>query len=494
MGKAKILEAHGEGRYTIQVVEARERAESAKRQAEARIVERQDRIRDLDDRIAVAQSRVNRAAEEQDSAIRDFQAGGSGLTQSDLSDLAKDVVEAAGDRDRLITEKRAAEMLMASDRATVARVDALPPLREMQAWCADYTDDLEGEVATAEVPGEIGQIVIKPSFAGNAWSPVEDGAMQPALAATPASTFYNLAMLPGWQKWRPTFRTATIDSIDGNTCDITLDAAHSSQQGLGVNASRGYSGVPIMYMDCDGDAFDVGDAVLVAFSGDHQNPVVVGFKEGPKVCCQPGVLGVSPSSGDPWMVLDEFGNEAITGGPSTKWRIIDGDGNITHSGGVTGRPDGSYRLAGLPEEVPTSLQEVVSEVRYARDDSRWEGDVMGVLSFPTRPEFAGGRWYRMDVYVFTSGDVSRSSWYNDSIDSGGAPVLPDFLPPYSEVAYYKDGWEGIFQKGGAIEYRKDGEQLFLEKGCMTGSGIKWPDDNRSAARSGHSIPERGAAP
>ncbi len=78
--------------------------------------------------------------------------------------------------------------------------------------------------------------------------------MQPALSGTPASVFYNLAMLPGWQKWRPTFRIATISNIDNDLCDISLDVATSSHQGLNVNAQASYSGVPIMYMECNGAA------------------------------------------------------------------------------------------------------------------------------------------------------------------------------------------------------------------------------------------------
>jgi hypothetical protein len=286
MGKARILEAHGEGRYTIEIIEARERAEVAKQEAEARIQTLRANITSLKQRIASAQATVNQAAAEQDAAINHYQQdmAEEGQSSINLEAFSSDLLEAARHRDALQAEHRTHELRIAADEALVARINALPPLRQMQAWCADYTEDLSGEVATAEVPGEIGSVIIKPGFEGNAWSAAEDGAMQPTLASTPAATFYNLAMLPGWQKWRPTFRTATLTRLDGDSCSITLDATTSSQQGLGVNAQSSYSNVPILYMDCNGSAFEEGDQVLVAFAGNVEGPTVVGFEQKPREC------------------------------------------------------------------------------------------------------------------------------------------------------------------------------------------------------------------
>ncbi|BBI51122.1 hypothetical protein HORIV_35430 [Vreelandella olivaria] len=208
----------------------------------------------------------------------------AGESSVNLEAFAGKLLEAVSQRDALRAELRSKELRIAADEALVARVNALPPLRQVQAWCADFTEDLSGEVATAEVPGEIGNVIIKPGFEGNAWSATEDGIMQPTLASTPAATFYNLAMLPGWQKWRPTFRIATITSLQDDTCSISLDATTSSQQGLGVNARASYSNVPILYMDCNGSAFEVGDQVLVAFAGNVEGPTVVGFEQAPKAC------------------------------------------------------------------------------------------------------------------------------------------------------------------------------------------------------------------
>ncbi|MFI8748836.1 hypothetical protein ACIGG6_02355 [Vreelandella lionensis] len=287
MGKARILQALGEGRYTIEIIEARERAEVAKQQALARITQLQTQVNALTQQINAAQSAFATAVNEQNAAIAQYQQemAEEGRSSINLAETAEKVMTTAGERDKLRVEQRSLEVRIKADEALIARINSLPPLRQMQAWCADYTDDLSGEVATAEVPGEIGSVIIKPGFEGaNQWSATADGAMQPALASTPAATFYNLAMLPGWQKWRPTYRTATITSIDGDTCSITLDAATSSQQALSVNARSSYSGVPILYMDCNGAAFEQGDKVLVAFAGNINGPTVVGFESAPKMC------------------------------------------------------------------------------------------------------------------------------------------------------------------------------------------------------------------
>ena len=287
MGKARILQALGEGRYTIEIIEARERAEVAKQQAQARIIQLQTQVNALTQQINAAQSAFTAAVNEQNAAIAQYQQemAEEGSSSINLAETADKVMATAGERDKLRVEQRSLEVRIKADEALIARINSLPPLRQMQAWCADYTDDLSGEVATAEVPGEIGSVIIKPGFEGaNQWSATVDGAMQPALSGTPASVFYNLAMLPGWQKWRPTYRVATITSIDGDTCSITLDAASSSQQRLNVNAQSSYVGVPILYMDCNGAVFEQGDRVLVAFAGNVEGPTVVGFESEPKVC------------------------------------------------------------------------------------------------------------------------------------------------------------------------------------------------------------------
>jgi len=157
----------------------------------------------------------------------------------------------------------------------------------VSAWCADLTENLSGEVATAEIPGERTSIIIRPGYVGRAvYSPSRDGYLSPALALSPAETFYNLAMKPGWQKWMPTYRYGEITALEGDVCSVSLEGATNSETGLGVNQAESLSGIPIEYMSCNGAAFAIGDSVLVEFRGqDWNNPVVIGFKTDPKPCC-----------------------------------------------------------------------------------------------------------------------------------------------------------------------------------------------------------------
>jgi hypothetical protein len=158
----------------------------------------------------------------------------------------------------------------------------------VSAWCGDLTEDLGGNVGTIEIPGERGIVQIQPGYEGGAaYNITRDGQLQPAAASTPAGTFYNLAMLPGWQKWMPTYRHGVISNIDtdNDTCDVALDAATSSQQGLTVNQAGSLTGIPIEYMSCNSIAFENGDSVLVKFEGQEWSGAkVVGFKEEPKSC------------------------------------------------------------------------------------------------------------------------------------------------------------------------------------------------------------------
>lgn len=164
----------------------------------------------------------------------------------------------------------------------------MPEDPTVSAWCADLTEDIAGDVGTIEVPGERGVVQIQPGYEDNStYDSTRDGQLQPSIASTPAATFYNLAMLPGWQKWKPTYRYGVILNIDtdANTCDVKLDEVESSQQNLNINQELNLTGISVSYMSCDSIAFEDGDSVLVKFEGQTWDGAqVVGFKDNPKPC------------------------------------------------------------------------------------------------------------------------------------------------------------------------------------------------------------------
>ena len=140
-----------------------------------------------------------------------------------------------------------------------------------------------------------------------------DGQLQPAASSNPWATFWNQALLPAWQKWKPMYRLGEILSLSGDTCTVRLDAAHSSQQNISVNRAATLYGVPIQYMECNGAAFSVGDRVVVEFRyHDQTKPLVIGFEREPKQCGYYHGIIITPCSslspegwgdplnGDPW--------------------------------------------------------------------------------------------------------------------------------------------------------------------------------------------------
>lgn len=196
----------------------------------------------------------------------------------------------------------------------------MPDNPTITAWCADLTEDLSGDVGTIEVPGERGQVVIQPGYDDNAvYDANRDGQLAPSLNNTFEGLFYNLAMLPGWQKWKPTYRFGTISNLIGDTCDVVLEPAKSSQQSLDVNQTATLTSVPIEYMTCDGSAFSNGDNVVVEFVDQNwSDPKVIGFKDNPVTC------GVTTGSAEFDGALEQY----ITIPDSPDWAIV-GDQNFT---------------------------------------------------------------------------------------------------------------------------------------------------------------------
>lgn len=124
------------------------------------------------------------------------------------------------------------------------------------AWCADRTEDLSGNVGTIDTDGIPGVPIIQPGWDANAvYDSDRDGLIQQVQAGAPEATFWNLAMLPGWQKWKPTFRIGEITSLDktDNKATVVLAPGLSGQHPWGkdinVNVEETLPDIPVRYMD-----------------------------------------------------------------------------------------------------------------------------------------------------------------------------------------------------------------------------------------------------
>ncbi|MFZ3044267.1 MAG: hypothetical protein WA151_00005, partial [Desulfatirhabdiaceae bacterium] len=149
-------------------------------------------------------------------------------------------------------------------------LESLPDDPIVSAWCADLTENLSGEVATIEPYGEYNdeRTLIRPGYDNrHIYNADRDGQLQFVKAMTVAQAFYNLAMLPGWQRWMPTYRIGEITAIDheANTCNLTLETVRSSQQRLLISGWPTLTGVPFEYMTCNSAAFEVWDKVVIEY-------------------------------------------------------------------------------------------------------------------------------------------------------------------------------------------------------------------------------------
>lgn len=207
------------------------------------------------------------------------------------------------------------DLELANIETRLDELEAIPKEKRGPFWCADYTTDIDAdrEIGTCEVPGEygkIGEVVIRPGFRDAAldWNQTRDGYITPVQALSSAGTFYNLAMLPGWQVYKPTFRFGTITKLnDDETIDVELIAPKiSSQQSIEVTPrpipgefeeeeppSTTLKNVEVEYMDCNKEAFLVGDEVLVEYQDQKaEKPRVIGFRKEPRPC---GLRFLTPS-------------------------------------------------------------------------------------------------------------------------------------------------------------------------------------------------------
>lgn len=185
-------------------------------------------------------------------------------------------------RDMLLFRQKSIEKRKAQIEAAIEGGDP------QEMWCADLTEDLSGEVDTLEVIGAPNTILIQPEGTSNLTHNGTAGKLSKVMAMSPAQCGLAWALLPGWQKWRPTYRVGTIHSIDygADTGSVTLDEAVSVAQGLDINQAGELESIPVEYMTCDANAFEDGDRVVVEFPGQlwEQGPKVIGFEDHPQPC------------------------------------------------------------------------------------------------------------------------------------------------------------------------------------------------------------------
>jgi hypothetical protein len=291
MGKARILSGGTGGLYTIEIDYGTDRRAELLTPLTARSAALAVEIAAGEVALTAAKANTALALQEADLAIQAFAAAQQAEPEKDHTDLmdaaasaTEEVIRARGQENAI----RIPLALLKAERAQLQRriraLSALQLVETRSAWCATRTTSASGVVATAEIPGEPQSVLIQPN--APTWSEAS-GRMLAREVMSPEQAFWNAAVLPGWQKWKPTYRKGTITSIDKDLdiADVSLDAAISSAAKLGVNQQTALSAVPVVYMTCNAAVFEIGDRCLVQFVGmSQESPRVVGFVSNPKSC------------------------------------------------------------------------------------------------------------------------------------------------------------------------------------------------------------------
>jgi len=273
--------------------------------------------------IEAEESKQDAAKDALDEARKEYQAVVTALRPlTDICDprqfateqsVVDDAIKAIGAYDIEIARLKGmlalaqAHLLSAELQRERLQKDAEEALIYRESWCVDLTTDAAGSAGTIEVPGEPQNVLIVP---GASAPTAGDGFLLARAAMTPAQSAANIALLPGWQKWKPMYRVGTLVDKDDdlNAGSVDLDDARSSATGIGTFSPitgadwGGPEGDPaglqvnqdplgwigFQYMDCDSLAFEVGDRVVVKFSGQNWgSPLIIGFESHPRSCEPP---------------------------------------------------------------------------------------------------------------------------------------------------------------------------------------------------------------
>lgn len=295
MGRATIVSGGTDGRYTIalDVGDARRdlivtAATQNVANLDAAILAKQTQVNEL---AAIVETRRVSLEIEIDKYVSTYRDDLNNINSLQVSKTLLPFVleQKAYTNAKLVYDNAARDLeALKLTRADAARRltewQALPLTENREAWCADFTESGTGPVGTIEIPGESDLILVKPGAPAPTGS---DGALLSRSLMSPEQAFWNAAALPGWQKYNPTFRRGTLTAIntDNHTGSVSLAAATSSAQRLNVNQGTSLTNVPITYMTCHSNAFEIGDQVVVMFDGQNwESPRVIGFVDNPRPC------------------------------------------------------------------------------------------------------------------------------------------------------------------------------------------------------------------
>lgn len=419
MGRAQIISGGPDGRYTIRVDvgEARRSQLVAAAlqnvtQVTAALAEAQAQLDAADAETEAVRLQAEAAVQAYVDAVAthgptSMQAGDALLA---YNKLATQLAQARSREFPLRVNRDQLRVTLQMAQARLSRWQSLVLSDTRPAWCADLTETAAGTVGTIEINGESDLILIKP---GAPPASGADGALLSRELMSPEQAYYNAGVLPGWQKYRPTYRRGTITAINRDThrCTVVLADASSSAQRLGINQVGALSNVPITYMTCHSEAFDPGDQVVVQFEGQNQAaPRVIGFVQDPKEC--PGTW--PPIHVDIAVVATEIVPQTLDNRIYSKMMYLCDRTDTTYESGPPGTTFGG--------EVASEFVEFSIRRSWAEIASGGRTEHSIVVMPPVAPEaaagmvpessFAGVAWSYIGATSGECPDVSPAYLYN----------------------------------------------------------------------------------
>lgn len=359
MGRGVISDGGTDGQYTISLDYGEDIADLIIAQLAAQAAVLESDIDALEAEIALLESSQASLQLLLSASITTYNA--SEKTDADKETLAQvSASVSSGDQylQRKNTKLAVKRLTLANTENRISFLQSKSFTETRTVWCADLTEDGTGAVDTIEINGEQGPLILiapgAPEYSSSA------GYLRSRYAMTPEQAFFNAAILPGVQKFKPTFRTGSISAIDyeNDTCTVTLDSATSSAQSLSINQASILTGIPVEYMTCNAVAFDNGDDVVVQFEGQSwDDPKVIGFKTNPKTCAPYEIA----------FMIDR--HEQYSDGPYPS----------EFAGDNSGSPSITYPLEGLERSSGSLMAErkvdfnvIIPETTYSIPRIRWD--------------------------------------------------------------------------------------------------------------------------
>lgn len=290
MGRAKVLQYEGDGQVRIEIDYGAQKKADNLQKLTTRLVE-------LNKRLVEAQEKLDKAKIKENELVVKLQAEIVAYEQT-LKTLPPDAKVPEPKKylellQLLLQEqKKSLEIKILRDsikksisdtNRDIAYWNAFLPLETRDTWAIvpGFPGEFE-QITTIEIPDEPATVLVKPVAPSNG-----DGLLVAKEVMMPWQAYFNAAVLPGVQRYRPMYRKGTLVSINrkANTASVTLDGVTSSAQGLPVNVLSELQDVPFQYVNCNHNAFIEGDRVVVEFRGyDWLDAKIIGFVSHPQFC------------------------------------------------------------------------------------------------------------------------------------------------------------------------------------------------------------------